>query len=110
MNELITANNQLSRGYLITCQQFIDDDFEGKVARNECEVFYYFEPPSEDASEDDKALYAYTTSKYGNVDSIASVEDVGDGYYFAKTKPKPGIGTLGLDANQQLLVWPAEVS
>lgn len=110
MNEITSTNNQLSKGYAITCQQFIDDDYAGKVARGECEVFLYHAPPLENDTADNKRDYANMLKHYGNVDSIATIDDKGDGYYFAHSVPHPSGGktTYGVDSSRQFIVWPKE--
>src|SRR5690349_5248441 len=85
MNDIQTTNNQLAKGYLITPQQFIDDDYAAKIARDECEVFLYHEPPPPDASESEKWAYRQMVQDSGNVTEIVSVSHQGNGYYFLDT-------------------------
>lgn len=104
MNDLQTTNNSLTKGYLITPQQFIDGDYAAKVECGECEVHLFFAPPPAGASESEKAAYAFMLTHEGNTASIGTIEKMGEGYYFAHEVGKPG--TLGLGKDQQLLVWP----
>lgn len=101
MNDLTTTNNPLAKGYLITPQQFIDEDYAAGIERGEYEVFYYCEAPTEDARESEKLHYNLMLQNSGNVIPVVRVSDQGSGYYFLYTNRS----TMGCSNEQKLLVW-----
>lgn len=90
--EIVTVTaGELSSQRIITVRQFVDDGYEAKVKRGECEVFYILGSP---------------TLKHGNAERVHSVEDKG-GYYRMKVYkyPLPGAGIIMVTGDTQLICF-----
>lgn len=90
--------------WVITPREFVEQDYAGRVARGEVQVYYFLLAP-EDLHNPEFATYI---QQHGNVEPIAEVELVAPGgaFLYAVPTPSGGQGVLLATDTCSLLVLP----
>lgn len=103
VNALVPSEQGLSSQHIITVRQFLELDYEGKVERGECRVFW-IDTDQPSPNDPQYAAWKHMMQEFGNAEPVYSVEQASSDYFYIYTDLDTN-SCMGSTGDTQLVVF-----